>query len=907
MALFKCKMCGGALEINNHESVAVCEYCGTQQTIPRLDDDKRANLYDRASHFRRNNEFDKAMGLYEQILNEDGTDAEAYWSLVLCRYGIEYVEDPASHKRVPTVNRAQFTSVFDDDNYKSALQYADGSQKSIYEEEAKTINEIQKGILTISQQEEPFDVFICYKETDNSGRRTPDSVLANELYHELTEEGFKVFFSRITLEDKIGSAYEPYIFAALNSAKVMVVLGTRPEYFQAPWVKNEWSRYLALIRNGAKKTLIPAYKDMDPYDLPEEFSHLQAQDMSKLGFMQDIIRGIGKIAEVDEPKKAVGSETAAVGMGVNKESLFKRVLIFLEDGDWKSADEYSERILDMDPEMAEAYLGKLMAELHIKKQEELANCGKPFSNSNNYQKAIRYGDEALKNTLQGYIEQIKERNENARLESIYSEAVAKMEEADSEESYKDAAARFFPITEYKDSSARREKCLNEAEICRKDAIYHMAKDLMSDNIYLKKSGYTSAILKFQEISGWKDADEQVEICERKLEEIEQEEERNRIEEEKQARQKIRRKRMTLIIIAAIICAIVAIVVFIDKVIVPEREYQDAVALIDEEKYEEAYERLLAMEGYKDSSEKAEELKTVTIPEKKYQDAIALIDEEKYEEAYEKLLALNGYRDSSEKAEELKTVTIPEKKYQDAIAWIGEEKYVEAYEQLRALEGYKDSKEQANAIRFEYETVKGKQVKVGDYIIFGAYEQDNDKSNGKEAIEWIVLAKEGNKSLVISRYALDNRAYHKKIEDVTWKTCSLRKWLNKGFMNKAFSQKEKAMIPTVKVETEIVNVEILNPYLPSSEFEISKVPGKSTKDRVFLLRSAEVEEFFSSNKERKCKVYPALGTDGCRWLLQSCGGAVTSVDALGLIEEFNFDVTTKCAIRPAMWIDWSTGK
>ena len=89
---------------------------------------------------------------------EDNTDAEAYWSLVLCRYGIEYVEDPASHKRIPTVNRAQFVSVFDDDNYKSALQYADSYQRSIYEEEAKTINEIQKGILAISQKEEPFDV-----------------------------------------------------------------------------------------------------------------------------------------------------------------------------------------------------------------------------------------------------------------------------------------------------------------------------------------------------------------------------------------------------------------------------------------------------------------------------------------------------------------------------------------------------------------------------------------------------------------------------------------------------------------------------------------------------------------------------------------------------------------------------
>ena len=226
MAVFKCKICGGTLEINAGETVATCEYCGTKQTLPKLDDEKKANLFDRANHFRRNNDFDKAMGIYEQILNEDTEDAESYWSIVLCRYGIEYVEDPSSRKRVPTVNRAQFTSVFDDEDYKSAIKYADSYQKNIYEAEAAVINEIQKGILAISQKEEPFDVFICYKETDNNGRRTQDSVLATELYHELTKEGFKVFFSRITLEDKLGVAYEPYIFAALHSAKVMVALGT---------------------------------------------------------------------------------------------------------------------------------------------------------------------------------------------------------------------------------------------------------------------------------------------------------------------------------------------------------------------------------------------------------------------------------------------------------------------------------------------------------------------------------------------------------------------------------------------------------------------------------------------------------------------------------------------------------
>ena len=404
MALFKCKMCGGTLDISANETVVECKYCGTQQTLPKLDDDRRANLYDRANHHRRNNEYDKAMGIYEQILNEDSTDAEAYWSLVLCRYGIEYVEDPVSHKRMPTVNRAQFTSVFDDDNYKSALNYADSSQRRIYECEAKAINEIQKRILGISQNEEPFDVFICYKETDNSGRRTHDSVLAQELYYQLKNEGFKIFFSRITLEDKLGSEYEPYIFAALNSAKVMVVLGTKPEFFNAVWVRNEWSRYLALIKGGAKKMLIPAYRDMDPYDLPEEFSHLQAQDMSKLGFMHDLIRGIKKIIRAEEPSNNSGNQSFESNTGANTAPLLKRAFFFLEDGDWSNADKYCEKVLDIDPENPMAYLGKVMAELHVSKEEDLKKCRIPFKDNNYYKKAIRFSDDALKKRLLVYAE-----------------------------------------------------------------------------------------------------------------------------------------------------------------------------------------------------------------------------------------------------------------------------------------------------------------------------------------------------------------------------------------------------------------------------------------------------------------------------------------------------------------------
>ena len=411
MSTFKCKMCGGEIEFEQGATVGVCDSCGTKQTLPRLDDDRKANLYDRANHFRRNNDFDKAMGIYEQILNEDGTDAETYWSLVLCRYGIEYVEDPDTHKRIPTVNRAQYTSIFMDEDYKSAIKYADGYQREIYEQEAKAIDEIQKGILEISRKEEPFDCFISFKETDANGRRTRDAVLAQDLYNELTKEGFKVFFAPVTLEDKLGTAYEPYIFAALNSSKVMVILGTKPENFNAVWVKNEWSRYLALIKNGAKKTLIPAYRDMDPYDLPEEFSHLMAQDMSKLGFMQDLIRGIKKLLAADEPKAAVKETVVVNGGGAAVEPLLKRAQMFLEDENWEEADKYCEKVLDQEPENAQAYLYKLMAECKVCRKEQLKDCRKPFDGSSNFKKVVRFGDASLKEKLEGDIRFIKERNE----------------------------------------------------------------------------------------------------------------------------------------------------------------------------------------------------------------------------------------------------------------------------------------------------------------------------------------------------------------------------------------------------------------------------------------------------------------------------------------------------------------
>ncbi len=932
------------------------------------------------------------MGIYEQILLDDRTDAEAYWSLVLCRYGIEYVKDPATHKRVPTVNRAQFTSIFADEDYKSALKYADGYQKEIYEQEAKAIDEIQKGILAISEQEEPFDIFICYKETDKDGRRTQDSVLANDLYHQLTQEGFKVFFSRITLEDKLGTAYEPYIFAALNSAKVMVCLGTKPEYFNAVWVKNEWSRYLSLVKQSdGKKMLIPAYRDMDPYELPEEFSHLQAQDMGKLGFMQDLIRGIKKIISSNAPNSAVIKETVISALNTDTSPLLKRAFMFLEDGNWQEADEYCEKVLDRNPECAEAYLGKLMAEMHVQKQELLKNCEESFEDNGNYLKALRFGSKELQTALSGYIEHIKERNENARMDEIYNNAVNAMKEAD----------------------------------CKED--------------------FEIIILKLESIIGWKDVAEQIEICNQKIEEIKAKEEADRLEaqrkeEEKRiAREKATKIRIKIIAITTpIVCACIAFIIILNTVIIPNKRYKRETPMLKNANVGDTINFGVYYMQYNIKKEKIEWLVLAKENNKLFVISKKALDCQPFNTTYDSVnwgtsslrSWLNGtflnaafskkeqslihnttvstdyttqYGLNSETATKDKVFLLSSAEQEKYFAtdesrqckptsyavyngafkdsdgdcgwWLRscgyDDSYAAAYissagtivdvgnvvdyskccvrpvmwinienngttkeskdntvkieevnsnseifnqnnESSRVTESSKAFNENNESKESKVENTQKNATDIGDIITFGNYEQDNNTSNGKEPIEWQVLAKENNKLFIISKKALDcQEYYYSSYTNITWETCSLRSWLNNTFLNAAFSEKEQALIQTTTVSAD------KNP-------EYDTDPGNETNDKVFLLSITEAKKYFEKYDIGKCiatdyavdnGAYSRRGSN-CWWWLRSpgdnqdhaayvldggevryCGGYVGEVDFYA----DSVDSYDNC-VRPAMWIN-----
>jgi len=291
----KCKICGGDMTVDRTTGIVVCDYCGTKQTLPQFTDESSELLYNRGNSYLMHNEFDKAENIFNQLLSINPQDAEIYWDLAMCKYGVNFVKDSKSGKYIPTCNRTHYLPIFQDENYQNAIKFSSGDKKEYYQSNAQTIDNIQKGIIAVSKKEKQFDIFISYKETNSDGNRTKDSIEAQKLYEKLTAQGYKVFFSRITLEDKAGTQYEPYIYAALSSSKVMLTVCSSKENIESAWVKNEWSRFLTLRQKDSSKTLIPLYFDMQKTELPDEFAILSSQNMKEDDFEQELLRGIKKL------------------------------------------------------------------------------------------------------------------------------------------------------------------------------------------------------------------------------------------------------------------------------------------------------------------------------------------------------------------------------------------------------------------------------------------------------------------------------------------------------------------------------------------------------------------------------------------------------------------------------------
>ncbi len=397
------------------------------------------------------------------------------------------------------------------------------------------------------------------------------------------------------------------------------------------WVKNEWSRYLSLIEQGQKKAIIPCYRDMSPYDLPDEFAALQSQDVSKVGYMQDLLRGIEKILG-KSAEKTVVKETVIAAGNTNTAPLLKRAFLFLEDGDWQNANIYCEKVLDMDPECAEAYFGKLLAELHVNREENLPDIKKDFSEMDNYGKAYRFGDNEFKKKIENYnkqsiynqayltmknaandkqfldakdifkgisgfsdADQKAEECRNKALDFIYNKASAAESAARTPAQYYSAAREFEKISSYKNSSAKAAECREKAKFIQEEAIlaekeevYQSAKSFQNSNSI---SELQTAVEEYKKLGDYKDSSKQIENCKARIKEI-------------NTKKKKKKKKMIIAATAgSITAATIAFVIVLNKVIIPNKNYSHAMNLYNSGKYTEAIEAFEDLNGYKDSEDK----------------------------------------------------------------------------------------------------------------------------------------------------------------------------------------------------------------------------------------------------------------------------------------------------------------
>ena len=384
MGALKCKMCGSNLEIEDSITVCKCEKCGTSQTVPDIEDDKELKLFERAGRLRFNCDFDKAAGIYNTITDSYPEEAEGYWGLILCKYGIEYADD-ASGKKVPVCHRISYDSVMDDEDFELVMENSDSESRAIFREEAKIIEENRKKYIQIAESEQPYDIYISYRAKDDNGDKTAVSEIAGHLYNKLTSAGYRVFLSEAALKGKERSYCEPYIYSALNSANVMLALGTSYDDYNDVWVKNEWNRYLEIAEKNKNKCLIPCYKDVDEYDIPKEFAGLKVCQLGNDDTFNNIMAEIANVVKpasinqpVSEPEKAEPAEEIELEeieiiepIDINK--LLDEGFAAISDKNWKKANKLFFQVLDEEPDNSKAYWGQLLVQQECTNAREMAD------------------------------------------------------------------------------------------------------------------------------------------------------------------------------------------------------------------------------------------------------------------------------------------------------------------------------------------------------------------------------------------------------------------------------------------------------------------------------------------------------------------------------------------------------
>ena len=604
---FICETCFG--EVVQKDDSFVCLSCGNKYSETKnnlideiVDELNSANLKRKLAYF------DEALEIYDDLLQYNDDLVEASFGALLSEYGIEYVKDyDGSYK--PTCHRLNEVPV-------NKSRYYD-NLTSEYKLKADKIEQVRLEVFNKSKEIEPYDVFICYKKTslkDNT-RETIESKWAEDIYNFLTYKAkLRVFYAEKSLS-KSNVDYEPHIYAALRSAKIMLVLTTDLEHLQAPWVQNEWRRFASYIRNGEDKVIrvITDKNKVMPTKLPRELKLKQVIDHELSSWVEEVIKACLDVCKIENVEIVDNQQVINYNANFNSDSLFERINFLMEEKDINKANELLEIILNNEPRNAKAYFYKLLFELDCVNHNQLIEKEVNLLDYNNYNNAVRFADADYKVELLSYKTEIERRLILKKQKEILNSALLLM----NKKKYFLAIDLLKEIRNYENANDYIIECENLIEKIYQDALS-----------YFNASDLENAKILFLDIKNYKDAKDYIQQ--------------------------------------------------IDKLIAKEKNYQNALILGKNKEYKKAISMLLMDQDYKDSSELinqyrievdkkerfTKKVKTVSfslcgtivpilisllffvfIPNNTYNSAMVYMNNYQYEDAEPLFESLNGYNDS----------------------------------------------------------------------------------------------------------------------------------------------------------------------------------------------------------------------------------------------------------------------
>lgn len=863
MAAFICRYCGAPLE-TAETSVCECRSCGRLQSIPLIDSAEKRELLLRAEQLRREQRYDKAIQLYERMIALSPADADVYWALALCRYGVMFFADGGL-----TLQRMQAHSFISDSDYQQALKFADEKQRRLMEDTAALIDEKQRRISELSVGIS-YDVLLC------SGTDKESAGYSMALYNRLCSEGINVFYPDVTLKTTAKSEWEPYLFSAVNSAKALILTVTDSDILNDVMVMNFCGRFISVDMGG--RAVIPVLFGVTPGELPPELSKFQALNAANLGFEQNLVSRV----------KALLSGVHFNESSAEENPLVRRAYIMLSDRQFSEAESMCVRIEPLFP--AEAALIRLLCEYGVTTGEALGTLSADIMKSENYRLAMQHGNEALRLKLKKYALSAQENlhaadTQNNEPKSTFPE----LQSADGVYSaeikpVKKRSRLFLPaaslivvglittavivISQYASNSGT-EQLAAELEISDKETEFERAKALFDEE------NYAEAEAAFLSLDNYGESEKWVYNCrymqaEKLLENSDTENARNiflRLGDYKDSAEKVKLCDYRTAELAeengeyeAAAEAFDSLGSFSDsKTRKKECLYKQAAGLFDHGELDSAEAIFKEIKSYSDS---AKQLKKID-----YQRAEALFDNGEYSSAYEKFIELDGWSDSYARARE--------SLYQYAKKLFGDGDYYSAISPLSELGDYLDSRDMLNASwlaralerieghdkRKAYDTLtfrvdegyapakpyisslRNEVLKSSDWgsdIYLGKYY--NADPNIASPIEWRVVKREESRALVVAESALEYLPFD-TYGNSAWENSSLRSWLNGEFYQSAFTDEEKALIVSAGNADSEDKVFLLSCDEAATMFTRAVSPNKSTASIYTQLKIPKGNELY----------------------------------------------------------------